>query len=205
MFKKTQNIDTAFRHVRGFTFLIILVNLLSFCFYVYRSDQRVAQAENRVLILLNGKVVEAVSSNRKDNIMVEAKDHIRTFHQLFFSLDPDDKVIQSNIAKALYLCDGSAKREYDNLKERGYYNNIISANISQEIAVDSVNVSTASYPYAFRCYATQKLVRTTSTLYRSLVTEGMIRNVERSDNNPHGMLIENWATIENHDLKTENR
>lgn len=205
MFKKTQNIDTAFRHVRGFTFLIILVNLLSFCIYVYRSDQRVARAENRVLILLNGKVVEAVSSNRKDNIVVEAKDHIRTFHQLFFSLDPDDKVIQSNIAKALYLCDGSAKREYDNLKERGYYNNIISANISQEIAVDSVTVSTASYPYAFRCYATQKLVRTTSTLYRSLVTEGMIRNVERSDNNPHGMLIENWATIENHDLKTENR
>ena len=43
-------------------------------------------------------------------------------------------MIQSNITKALYLADGSAKRQYENLKENGYYSNIISGNISQQIA-----------------------------------------------------------------------
>ncbi|MDP3180258.1 MAG: conjugative transposon protein TraK, partial [Bacteroidota bacterium] len=40
---------------------------------------------------------------------------------------------------------------------------------------------------------------------RSLITEGALRNVSRSDNNPHGFLIERWNTIENRDIKTENR
>jgi hypothetical protein len=40
---------------------------------------------------------------------------------------------------------------------------------------------------------------------RNLITEGFLRNVARSDNNPHGFLIEKWTTIENKDLKTEKR
>jgi hypothetical protein len=40
---------------------------------------------------------------------------------------------------------------------------------------------------------------------RDLVTEGWLRNISRSDNNPHGFLIERWNTIDNRDLKVENR
>ncbi|HEX8332448.1 MAG TPA: conjugative transposon protein TraK, partial [Segetibacter sp.] len=115
------------------------------------------------------------------------------------------KVIQSNITKALYLADASAKREYDNLKENAYFSNVISGNISQQIAIDSVHVDVNQYPYYFRCYATQAIIRTTSIVSRSLLTEGYIRNVSRSDNNSHGFLIERWATIDNRDIKTENR
>jgi len=127
------------------------------------------------------------------------------FHQDFFTLDPDDKVIDGNIAKALYLADASAKRQYLDLKESGYYSNIIAGNISQEIQVDSVAINVNEYPYYFRCYATQKIIRSTITVFRNLVTEGYLRNVSRSDNNPHGFLIEKWNTIENKDLKTEGR
>jgi hypothetical protein len=38
-----------------------------------------------------------------------------------------------------------------------------------------------------------------------LITEGNLRNVSRSDHNPHGFLIENWSTLENHDIDTKNR
>ena len=37
------------------------------------------------------------------------------------------------------------------------------------------------------------------------ITEGFLRNVARSDNNPHGFLIERWRVLENKDLKTLNR
>ena len=205
MFKKMKNIDTAFRHVRGFSMLVIAGCVLICCFALYKSFSLVSQMQGKVYILANGKALEAYASDRKDNIPVEAKDHVKTFHELFFTLDPDDKVIKTNLAKALYLADASAKREYDNLKENGYYSGIISGNISQSIEVDSISIDIDQYHYRFRCYATQSIIRTTSIVSRSLITEGALRIVSRSDNNPHGFLIERWNTIENKDIKTENR
>lgn len=205
MFKQMKNIDTAFRSIRSFTIIVIIGCVMLCGFTLYKSLRLVAEMQSKVYILANGKALEAYASDRKDNIPVEARDHVNTFHQYFFTLDPDDKVIQVNITKALYLADASAKREYDNLKENSYYANIIAGNISQKIQVDSIVVNINEYPYFFRCYATQSIIRTTSIVSRSLVTEGYLRNVSRSDNNPHGFLIERWTTIENRDLKTENR
>lgn len=205
MFSKMKNIDTAFRHVRGFTMLVITGCILISCFSLYKSFTLVSQMQNKVYILANGKALEAYASDRKDNIPVEARDHVKTFHKLFFTLDPDDKVIKSNVTKALYLADDSAKRVYDDLKENGYYSGIISGNVSQTIQIDSVTIDLSNYPYGFRCYATQNIIRTTSIVHRNLITEGNLRNVSRSDNNPHGFLIERWNTIENRDISTENR
>lgn len=205
MFRKMKNIDTAFHYVRSFTLLIIAGSVLMGCFALYKSFSLVTRMQEKIYILANGKALEAYASERKDNIPVEAKDHIKTFHLLFFTLDPDDKAIQSTISKALYLADGSAKRVYDDLKENGYYAGLISGNVNQTINVDSISVNIDSYPYRFRCYATQSIIRPTSITTRSLTTEGALRNVSRSDNNPHGFLIERWNTIENRDLKTTNR
>ncbi len=205
MFKKMKNIDTAFRHVRGFTMLVIVGCVSISCFALYKSFSLVSEMQDRIYILANGKALEAYAAGRKDNLPVEAKDHVKTFHQLFFTLDPDDKAIQTTITKALYLADGSAKRAYDDLKENGFYSGLISGNVNQTIEVDSVSIDIVEYPYKFRCYATQSIIRPTSITTRSLVTEGALRNVSRSDNNPHGFLIERWATIENWDLKTARR
>lgn len=205
MFTKMKNIDMAFKHVRTFTFIVVGGCMLLCGFVLCKSYQLAAITQSKVYVLANGKALEALAADRKDNIPVEARDHVRTFHIDFFTLDPDDKVIQANIAKALYLADGSAKRQYEDLKENGYYSNVIAGNISQQITVDSVDVNINKYPYYFRCYCTQKIIRTTSISYRSLITEGYLRNVSRSDNNPHGFLIERWNMLENKDLKTEAR
>lgn len=205
MFKHMKNIDTAFRHIRSFTLIVIVSCVSLSCFALYKSFRLVSDMQDKVYILANGKALEAYASDRNENIPVEARDHVKTFHQLFFTLDPDDKVITSNLTKALYLADGSAKRAYDNLKENGYYSNIISGNISQQIKIDSVIVNLNDYPFHFWCYATQSIIRTTSIVSRSLVTEGSLRNVSRSDNNPHGFLIERWTTTENKDINIQNR
>lgn len=200
-----KNIDSAFKYVRGFTMIVIITSIALCVYALHRSFKLVSEIQAKIYILANGKALEAYASERKDNIPVEAKDHVKTFHNFFFTLDPDEKVIQANVTKALYLADASAKRQYDNLKESGYYTSLISGNISQSISVDSVSLDINQSPYYFRCFATQKIIRTTSIVTRSLVTEGGLRNVSRSDNNPHGFLIERWETIKNKDLKTENR
>ena len=205
MFQQLKNIDSAFKLIRSFAFLVIIA-CVGICTYtVHQCFQWVSKVQERIYILSNGKALEAWSAERKDNITVEARDHVRTFHHYFFTLHPDDKVIDDNIAKALYYADASAKKQYDNLKESRYYANIISANISQEIRCDSVTIDTNEYPFYFRYYGQMRLIRTTSIVTRNIITEGLLRNVLRSDNNPHGFLIERWNTIENKDVKTEMR
>jgi conjugative transposon TraK protein len=199
MFTQLKNIDTAFKHIKTFSIFLILSCVLLSGFAIYKSYEAMQKAEQRVYILANGKAIEAFSSERKDNLPVELKDHIKAFHSYFFTLDPDDKVIQAQVSKALNLADESAKKAYDNLKEKGYFNNLISANISQEISVDSIQIDINQYPFYFRCYATQQLIRSTSALKRKLITEGYVRNVSRSEDNPHGFLIQRWQTIENRD------
>lgn len=205
MFQKAKNIDTAFRHIRTFTFVALISAAIFCCFTVFKSLKSVEMAQSRVYILESGKILEAYASPRSENIPVEARDHIANFHRLFFTLDPDDKAIQSSLAKALYLADGSAKKQYDDLRESGYFTGIISGNISQQVQIDSIRLQTSSYPYRFQCSAQQRIIRPTSIVTRRLITEGALRTVSRSDNNPHGFLIEKWITVENKDIGVQNR
>jgi conjugative transposon TraK protein len=205
MIKQLKNIDTAFSHIRTFSIVLMTICATLCLFTVYKSYEFVKTTQSKIYILANGKALEAFASDRKENIPVEARDHVKMFHFYFFTLHPDDKVIQTNLNKALYLADRSAKAQYDNLRENSYYANIISGNVSQEISIDSIRVDTKTYPYYFRCSAKQRIIRTTSVVTRTLITEGLLRNVQRSDNNPHGFLIERWNTIENKDIKVENR
>lgn len=205
MFKSTQNIDSAFRFMRFFMLLVVAGSLLVSMYALYQNAELSARVQDKVYVLNNGKAVEVFAASRKDNIVVEAKDHVSRFHQLFFSLDPDEKAIATTLKKALYLSDGTAKKQYDDLVESGYVAGIISGNVSQHINIDSVQVNTVSEPYVFRCYATIVIIRSTSVVTRNLITQGYLRNTARSENNPHGFLIEKWETLENRDLKIENR
>ena len=199
MFTHLKNIETAFQHIKRFSYLLIIACTTICGFALYKSYQFASVTNNHVYILANGKALEAFAADRKDNIPVEARDHIRMFHHDFFTLDPDEKVIEANIGKALYLADESARDQYNGLKEKSYYNNLISGNISQSIQVDSIALDMNQYPYYFKCWAIQKLIRSTSSVNKLLITQGYLRNVSRSDNNPHGFLIERWETLANRD------
>jgi conjugative transposon TraK protein len=205
MFQKIKNLDTAFRQLRSFTLFVVLVCAAVAGCALFFSYRIASQAQQKVFVLHNGKAIEAFAASVKDNIPVEAKDHVRVFHEKFFTLDPDESAIESNIKKALYLSDATARELYQNLREKGYYASIISGNVSQDLQVDSVSVSLDSYPYPFTCYARQVITRPASIVTRLLITQGALRNVSRTDHNPHGFLIEKWKTIENRDVQVQER
>jgi conjugative transposon TraK protein len=201
MFTQFKNIDTAFKHIKLFSYLFLAGNVLIVCFGLFLFAKVSREQAQRVYILYNGKVLHAFAAERKSNLPVELRDHIKTFHQYFFTLSPDDKAIQATVGQALYLADQSAKRAYDNLREQGFYNNLISANISQQIEIDSVKLDVDAEPFGFMCFATQKLVRSTGTTMRRLVTRGQVRLLQQqSDDNPHGFLIQRWEIVENRDV-----
>ncbi|MGX5857961.1 conjugative transposon protein TraK [Dyadobacter jiangsuensis] len=205
MFTKTQDIERAFGHIRLFCFAVVIFSTLLAAVSIYLCFDSAEKSAQKIYILASGKVLEAYASERGENIPVEARDHIKTFHRLFFTLAPDEKVITANISRALYLADASAKKQYEDLRESGFYAGIISGNISQEILVDSVKIDASAQPYTFECRAVQRIIRPTSIVSRSLLTQGQLRSVERSDNNPHGFLIERWVIIQNKDIQIQTR
>lgn len=206
MFTHFKNIDSSFRHIRLFSIVLIIANVIICCFNIYSSSVSLSTERNRVYILAFGKLLEANGTDRRNVIEIEVRDHVKDFHHYFFTASPDEQVIKRNITKALYLSDQSVKREYDNLTEAGYYNSLVSSNISQSIEEDSIAVNTLNLPITFTYYGKIRIVRTTSILTRSIITVGQIRlNVEKSDNNPHGMLLENWKIISNQDLTLQKR
>jgi conjugative transposon TraK protein len=207
MFQNFKNIDTAFRFVRAFSLFFLAGTIILGCYLIYRTTAILHRGQQRIYVLVNGKLIDAQAVEREDSLAVEIRDHVKMFHFYFYSLEPDELVNKRNLTSALYLADNSARQTYDNLTETGYYNNFITGNISQQVPhPDSIVVDGARPPYQFHYYGTLRIIRETSILTRSLVTEGTIRVLGSvSDNNPHGLLIENWKIVENKDLHVEIR
>lgn len=54
-------------------------------------------------------------------------------------------------------------------------------------------------------YARLFIIREKSVTERSLVTHGRLRNSTRSDNNPHGFILEGFHVLENRDIRMYDR
>ncbi|MFZ4262169.1 conjugative transposon protein TraK [Sphingobacterium sp. HJSM2_6] len=205
MFGSIKNLDRAFRHVRMFSLITVCGSLLLSVFAIHKSFRAVNGLQERIYVLSQGKVMEAYASNRRDNLSSECRNHVETFHQLFFSLVPDEKANRKHIRKALYLADQSAQRVYSDLMEGGFYSGLITGNVSQTLEADSVLLSIEYRSMRFRFFGKQIITRSSSIVTRSLITEGSLREIARSDQNPHGLLIEGWKTLENKELSKEKR
>ena len=171
---------------------------------IWTARSMVADAQKKIYVL-DGTVPVLVERTTMDETLdVEAKSHVERFHHLFFTLAPDDKYIQYTMDKAMYLVDETGLAQYNTLKERGFYNNIMGTSAVFSIYCDSINFDPQKME--FKYYGRQRIERRTSILTRELVTAGQLKRVPRTDNNPHGLLIVNWRTLLNKDIeqKTKN-
>lgn len=205
-FKTLRNIENSFRQVRFFTigFAILCAGISGFAIwkaYAFAEKQR-----EKIYVLDQGKsLMVALSQDVSINRPVEAREHIRRFHELFFTLSPDKFAIESNMKRAFFLADKSAFDYYRDLSEKGYYSRIISGNVQQRIEVDSINCDFNRHPYMVQTYAKQYIIRSSNITVRNLVTSCQLVNSVRSDNNPQGFNIEKFEVKENRDLQIINR
>ena len=158
----------------------------------------VADAHKKIYVL-DGTVPILVKQTTMDETLeVEAKSHVEMFHNLFFTLAPDDKYIDYTIKKAMYLIDESGLAQYNALKEKGFYNNIIGTSTICSIFCDSIQLDKNRMSFTY--YGRQRIERRTNILMRQLITAGSLRRVPRTENNPHGFIIFGWRTLVNKDL-----
>ena len=205
-FKTLKNIESSFRHLRLFSMLFLGACTLISVAAVWTSYRFAEAQRQKIYVLDQGKsLILALSQDMAQNRPVEAREHVRRFHELFFTLSPDKSAIEGNIKRALQLADRSAFNYYTDFAEKGYYNRIISGNVNQVLQVDSVSCNFDTYPYKVNTYARQMIIRESNVTERSLVTRCNLLNSVRSDNNPHGFTIEAFEIIENRDIKVQKR
>ena len=189
-FKSLKNIESSFRQIRlfGIIFLCLCTAIVG---YTLWSSYRFAERQREKIYVLDGgkSLMLALSQDLSQNRPAEAREHVRRFHELFFTLSPD---------KSAYDC-------YADFAEKGYYNRIIAGGINQTLRVDSVVCSFDTYPYRAVTYATQLIIRQSNVTRRSLKTECRLLNAARSDDNPNGVTIEGFNILENKDLQTVKR
>ncbi len=205
-FKTLRNIENSFKQIRLYAMIFALLCVGVVGYSVWNSYQFAEKQREKVYVLDNGKsLMLALSQDAALNRPVEAREHVRRFHELFFTLAPDKNAIESNMKRAFFLADKSAFDHYKDLSEKGYYNRIISGNVQQRIEIDSVVCNFDQYPYSVKTYAKQFILRSSNITHRSLITTCLLVNSVRSDNNPQGFTIEKFSVIENRDLQVIQR
>ena len=205
-FKSLRNIESSFKQLRLFT-LVVVVASIAISIYSIASAYNFAEKQRqKIYVLDEGKsLMLALSQDVTQNRPVEARDHVMRFHELFFTLSPDRSAIESNINRAFNLSDKSAYDYFKDLSEKGYYNRLISGNISQVVQIDSVICNFDIYPYRITTYAKQIIIRQSNISTRNLKTSCQLMNTSRSDNNPHGFMIEDFKVVDNREIQTVER
>lgn len=205
-FKSLQNIESSFQRIRLFMLVFCIMCTLLTVFSVWKAFDFAEEQRRKVYVLDQGKsLMLALSQDMSQNRPVEAREHVRRFHELMFTLAPDKAAIESNADRAFQLADRSAYQYYNDLKEKGYYSRLLSSNTSQIIEIDSMQCNFDEHPYSVKTFARQLIVRESNVTERSLVSTCRLRNSVRSDNSPHGFIIEKFKVIENKDIRDYDR
>lgn len=194
-----QDLDKKIRFAKSIVLFSVAACAAVCCFTFWAATSMVRAERNQIYVLDGDIPFLAERAELEANFLMEAKAHINLFHHYFFTLPPDDSYIKWTLGKSLYLADGSALKQKQALDESGFYNNLVSSSAFCTIVCDSITLDESSKE--FRYYGTQYIKRPSRMQRRSIVTSGFLESVQRSENNPHGLIITRWKTIENKDLE----
>ena len=122
---------------------------------IWTAKNMVVDAQNKIYVL-DGNVPILVQRTTMDETLdVEAKSHIEMFHHYFFTLAPDDKYIKYTMEKAMYLVDETGLAQYNTLKEKGFYSNIMGTSAVFSIFCDSIKFNKEKMEFTY--YGRQSL------------------------------------------------
>ena len=181
---------------------IIFAGLIVIVGFIF-AYQLVKDSRKSLYVIDNGVPILVKQTDELLNRPVEYKSQIELFHRLFFTLAPDDKYIKENVEKSLYLIDDSGKKEYTNLREKGFYNQIISGNSVVTVRTDSIKLDLPNKKFMF--YGTQMINRKSTLIIRKLITSGNFEDMIRTPNNSHGVLLTNWRILDNSELSDKTK
>jgi len=204
--KYFENIESGFRKMKFLTVSVIGASVIVSVAAVFMAIDFASKARGQVFVVdNNGAAAFATAASDGAQKDLEVEDHLVRFHELMFNLSPSSEAIKRNIDRALVMSDRSAYDYWRDMSERGFYQRLVSANISQQIVMDSVKVNLEGYPYEAVSYGKLYLIRESNITAYQFESQCRLVNVERSQTNPHGLMIEKFVVRRNDNIGTKRR
>ena len=96
-FKSLKNIESSFRQIRLFGIVFLSLCAVITVWSVWSSYRFAERQREKIYVLDNGKsLMLALSQDLSQNRPAEAREHVRRFHELFFTLSPEKSAIEHN-------------------------------------------------------------------------------------------------------------
>ena len=105
-FKTLRNIENSFRQIRlyAIAFAVLCISVVGYA--VWQSYRFAEEQRQKIYVLDNGKsLMLALAQDASINRPVEAREQVRRFHELFFTLAPDKNAIESNMGSHKFYGD----------------------------------------------------------------------------------------------------
>ena len=205
LIKHFNDIDLSFKAMKWVTALALGAAVVAMLGTALVFISKTSSLTDTIYVVDRGSAVMANRSHEDGYRDIEADDHVLRFHELMLNVTPNAESIKRNIDRALILCDKSAYDYYMDLSEKGFYQRMISANITQEFVADSVRVNMESYPYKVTTYGKLYLMRESNINLYEFESQGQLVEVERSPSNPHGLMLEKFHVIRNENIGSRRR
>ena len=205
LIKHFNDIDQSFKAMKWVTAIALAASAVAMLGTVLLYISKTEALTGTIYVVDRGSAVMASRTHEDGYRDIEANDHVLRFHELMLNITPNSESIKRNLDRALILCDKSAYDYYMDLAEKGFYQRMISANITQEFVADSVKVDLESYPYKVRTYGKLYLMRESNINQYEFESEGQLVEVERSPSNPHGLMLERFHITRNENIGTRRR
>jgi conjugative transposon TraK protein len=202
---KIENSNRTLRFVLIGTILCsAIVNVICF----FKANNTINEIRRSVYVTLRGESMEMMmSQGAQNNKPAEIRNHIKMFHDLFYNLSADPQQIEDNVVKrSLYLGDKSVLNFHKEREEKKFYSYLISAGAYQIVKIDSINLNMNIYPHTAEIFGRLTTVRPSTIEIKRLLATCEIEDLQnRSENNPHGLLIKNYEADNNLILETHAR
>ena len=127
---------------------------------------------------------------------------IENIHKLIYEVVPDVPQINKQLKEAVASSDNNTANLIDALKQKNYYQIIISQNYFTVLDTDSIYVDYSTVPSKFTYKGRLRIIRENNRSERLITTEGYIESTDRSSiSNERGFIIRKLTIISDTEIK----
>jgi hypothetical protein len=177
--------------VLGFALAIIITTMILY------KNAVISQKPKPYIMDKNGEIRKVYDVYNDGFESVAKKAMVSKAHELFFRLEPDEQQIHHNIQKSFYYADFIPLYEFYN--SQNYYNNIVQRNAIQYIKVDSI-----VFRGEIGRFYGKVLLRGQGGVTKEnfLITEFIMEERDRTDNNLYGFFLNKIKIIDNKEINS---
>jgi len=195
------NVEKALAKSRLIVFSTLLFSFLFCTVVVILAMQTVSKSKGKIFLTNGyGNTLTAYQIGANENRSAEVKAQVRDFHALLYNITPNPKEVEKSLNSVLLLGDGSVKAFLDKRGDK-YYKKLIAQNVEVKYQSDSVKVNLKEYPYKAVQYGKEIIQSNVGLMIKNLLTTCELREIARTDENPHGLQVSNFQVLKNERLE----